>query len=434
MPKLLVVEIRSRGDVFHERYDLFRAHGYDVYYLTCSTKTTGYEFAGVRQGVGRGLDEVKRVAAQWHQAEQFDAIITTDEASVIATAALAEHLGLHGIGLGAAKASRNKLYMREAHRRFGAPHPRFAACDSTEKALAAAAEFGYPVIVKPTLGAASEHVHKISSAQEMCATFPAVLASNKTYSHVSVEVASDEIGPNLFLVEEYLEGSEHAIDGFVCNGRLTVGSIADRLSTNLDTFDNDLYRAPTALDSEQRRLVVAAVEAGANAQGLKLAVVHAEVRFHHGKPHILEIAARPGGGSIPHVAKAAYGYCSVTAALRVATGTVPDFAGEPTGVTAIALNMLCPEGRIGSIKVPEWVRSHPDVINFWITSAPGSTVLRPPHGNDTLGLLGTKGRDQQAALQLADKVTAALEVVMEPVREHSINAAAASQAVLPSYG
>jgi biotin carboxylase len=442
MRKLLVVEIRSRGAVFHERYDLFKDEGYAVYYLTCSSQLSDYSFAGVRKGVDRDLQKVKRTALEWHEKERFDVILTTDECSVIATAAIAEHLGLHGIGLQAAKSSRNKLYMRDAHRRYGAPHPQFAQCHSPEQALAAAARFGYPVIIKPTLGASSEHVHKVSNSHEMSATFPAVLLSNQTYSHVNVEVASNEIGPNVFLVEEFIEGSEHCVDGFVCDGRLTVGSIADRISADSNTFDNDLYRAPTTLSVEDRNLVIAAVEAGAAAQGLKLAVVHGEVRFRRGRPYILEIAARPGGGSIPHVARAAYGYCSVSAALKVAEGLPPPaFEATPTGEVAIALNMLCPEGRIVSIKVPDWISKHSDVINFWITCSEGSSILRPPHGNDTLGLLGTKGRDLQAAMQLADRVTAAVEIVMEPLNgTDSANVRQANsptvsgQAVLPSYG
>ena len=76
-------------------------------------------------------------------------------------------LVLPGVGVDAARTSRNKLLMRLAHARGGVSCPRFAYVSDVDAALEAGAEFGYPVILKPTLGAASNYVFRVDGPEQM---------------------------------------------------------------------------------------------------------------------------------------------------------------------------------------------------------------------------------------------------------------------------
>lgn len=414
--KLLIVEVHARGAGNYRRYDILRRHGYAIFYLTTSDTIDAYDFAGIRQVPSKVLDDLREGAQQWHREIGFDAVMTTDEASVIATASIAEALNLPGLGLKAAQNSRNKWFMRLAHQAGGAPHPNFARCDTLEEALAAAETIGYPVILKPTLGALAQHVYKISGPSEMESRFAAAMEGSKSYSFSRFEAESEDIGPCTLLVESFLDGSEHAVEAVIDGETLQLGAIADRLSLDSETFDADLYKMPTVLSQGQIDLVHEAIRLGAISQGIRLGVLHAEVRFHQGHPYILEIAARPGGGSIQYTSEASYGYCPVSAALTVAEGRSVDVPPlKPTGEVSIALTMLCDEGHVERLSVPADVRKMPGVINFQVVPKPGGTVYRPPLGNDVLGFLGTKGDSLDDALALADRVFTSVRIDLTPL-------------------
>jgi hypothetical protein len=77
---------------------------------------------------GKHVNDLIQHAKDWHAEEGFDGILTFSESAVVAVvavAAVAAALGLPGIGVDAARTSRNKLLMRRAHERGGAAHPRF---------------------------------------------------------------------------------------------------------------------------------------------------------------------------------------------------------------------------------------------------------------------------------------------------------------------
>ncbi|ERS84670.1 hypothetical protein Q672_19290 [Marinobacter sp. EVN1] len=404
--KLLNIEVTSRGTVFDARYDIFRKNGAEVYHLTMAHQASVYpNFAGVKYLPTQTLDAVVEVARQWHREIGFDAVITTDEASVLSAAAIADDLSLPGVSLDAAAKSRNKYYMRQAHHAHGAPSPDFELCYSLESALKAAETIGYPVIIKPTLGGNAEHVYLVRDEQTLKDRFPVASAANQNYSYCVHEASSEALGPNAMLVEGYLSGSEHCIEAWVLEGKAHIGSIADRLSVELDVFDNDLYRTPTALVNNQIDLLAAALQAGVEAQGITHGVVHAEFRFHQGLPYIVEIAARVGGGSLAKMAKLSYDYCPITTAYLVATNQPPACATlSPTGKVAVGLTMLTRQGRIKDIHVPDLVTNHPQVFNLAILAKPGDVHRRPPEGNDMFGYIGVAGQSQREAIELASRL------------------------------
>lgn len=394
--------------------------GYQLFYLTTTTDLN-YPFDGTRISPSRQISDFIDISVEWHRIENFDAIITTDEASVIATALLAQRLQLPGLSVEAARRSRNKLYMREAHREHGAPHPAFARCDQVEDALRFAEHNGYPVVLKPTLGGDSEHVYRVDNAQQLIHRFAQAKAGNDEHSHRFAEAECDDMGPHTLLVEAYLSGPEHCVEAIVDDGEIYLGSIADRLSMELEIFDNDLYSTPTALSAEQIEAIADAIRLGARAQGIERAVLHAELRFHEGKPNIVEIAARPGGGSLQFMAKISYGYCPIRAALNVARGIHPTAARRPspTGKVAIGLTMLCDEGRLRKMDIPPALRERPEIFNLTVLPKIGSVIKRPPNGNDIFGYIGTTGNTLDEAVRNAEAVVAEIKIDLEEIIQES---------------
>lgn len=401
--KLLNVEVTSRGEAFYSRYDTFRKMGSDIYYLTSSSNIEYPYFKAVVKTSSQSISALIEAAVNWHRQEHFEAIITTDEASVIATAIIAKALKLPNISISAAKRSRNKYLMRMAHQNKNAPHPPFHIVRNLNEALRYADTIGYPVVVKPTLGGNAEHVHLIRNEERMSQVFPVLYVAKAKYSYSSHEASGVDSGPDEFIIEGYLSGSEHCIEAWVYNGEVHIGSIADRLSKDLDLFDNDLYRTPTELCEDDIEKLRSALNLGIKAQGIEQGAVHAEFRFHEGEAYILEIAARVGGGSLARMAMLSYNYCPITTANRIAMNqNILPYNYKSTGVVAVGLTMLCKDsGVILDIEIPQEVYSHPNVFNLAILAQQGDYHRRPPEGNDMFGYIGVSAKSQDKAIQLA---------------------------------
>src|SRR5262249_33825945 len=96
---------------------------------------------------------------------------TYDEPQVIATARIADRLGLPGLSAAGAQRCRNKYETRLALTAAGLPQPRFRLVDTAEDAGKAAATLGYPVVLKPRGMAASIGVVRVEGPGEGAAAF-----------------------------------------------------------------------------------------------------------------------------------------------------------------------------------------------------------------------------------------------------------------------
>jgi len=303
----------------------------------------------------------------------------------------------------AARRSRNKLLMRQAHERAGVPHPSYRLVTSVAEAAAAAAEFGYPVVLKPTLGAASDFVFRVDNPEELEQRFLITAAGIQQMSPYVREAAGLDLGPHGVLVESFLDGHEHLFEALAWDDEVYLGSAVDRVTAEGDTFEDDVHRAPTTLDRAELARVHQVVADAAHAQGLRRSVMHAEVRYHGDQPYIVEIAIRPGGGGLPLVAQVTADYSPVEAVMDVARGVRPRVHHyAPTGVHMMGTCLICDEGELEYVRVPAEVTAASQTLMAAATARPGDLILRPPNGNNVLGFLivtGVSAEDAQRRLE-----------------------------------
>jgi hypothetical protein len=139
--------------------------------------------------------------------------------------------------------------------------------------------------------------------------------------------------------------------------------------------------------------------------------MHAEVRFHQGRPHLLEIAARPGGGGLDYFARISAGYSPIEVLIDVARGVRPNVTHyRPTGVHTAGTCLICAPGRIEEITVPATVTDSDRIFFFKITAKPGDVIRRPPEGNNILGFLCTTGESFDDAIQAARELAEQIDV------------------------
>jgi biotin carboxylase len=409
--KLLGLEASQNSYYYQSRYQQVADLGADLYVLNGFGTDDLWPAGRYRRAGSKHVDDLIRRAAAWHAEENFDGVFTFSESAVVLVAAVATALGLPGIGVDAARTSRNKLIMREAHERGGAAHPRFRFVTDLDTALHAAEEFGYPAIIKPTLGAASNFVFRVDSADQLRERYGQSRAGMDRMIWYNMEADGLDLGPHGLLVESFLDGHEHLIEALVWDDEVYLGSIVDRITVEGDTFDDDVHHAPTALNAGQIADVHALVKAGVRAQGLRRSAVHAEVRFHQERPFLVEIAVRPGGGGLDYMARLSCGYNPIRAVMDVARGVRPDVHHfRPTDVHTAAMCLLCPGGTIESVAVPPEVAKAEALYYITITARPGDVIRRPPEGNQTIGGLGALGTSLDDALQVANDLAGKIEV------------------------
>src|SRR6266478_2609914 len=158
-----------------------------------------------------GLEAVQNATyylSRYRQLEDFDGVLSFSESAVVAVAMVAEALGLPGVGEQTARTSRNKFLMRQAHERADIPRPRFRLVPDLAAALAAAGDFGYPVILKPTLGAASNFVFRLNGPDDLRLRFSQALEGMQRMSWFTMEPEGADLGPHGLLIESFLEGPE----------------------------------------------------------------------------------------------------------------------------------------------------------------------------------------------------------------------------------
>jgi biotin carboxylase len=409
--KLLGLEAVQNGNYYQSRYQQIEEFGGQLFVLNGMGDTDFWPASRYRIVGSKHIDDITRAAREWHAAEHFDGVLSFSESAVITVATVADALGLPGIGVEAARTSRNKLLMRRAHELAGVPRPRFRLVPTVGAALRAAEMFGYPVILKPTLGAASNFVFRADDPEQVRLRFAQVVDGMRQMSWFTMEADGTDPGPAGVLMESFLDGPEYLTESLAWDGEVYLGSIVDRVTVEGTTFDDDVHHAPTSLDAEQVASVHAAIAAAARAQGIRRSVMHAEVRYHRGRPHLLEIAVRPGGGGLDYFARVSAGYSPIQVMMDVACGRRPPVSHyRPTDVHTAGLCLISGPGRVERISVPRSVSESDRVFFLKITAEPGDVIKRPPDGNNILGFLCTTGTSFDDAMRIAGELASQIDV------------------------
>jgi len=110
--KLLGLEAVQNANYYLSRYRQVEEYGAELYVLNGLGDPDYWPAGRYRLAGSKHLDDLVEAARAWHAEECFDGVLSFSESAVVAVAAVAEALGLPGVGVEAARTSRNKLLMR----------------------------------------------------------------------------------------------------------------------------------------------------------------------------------------------------------------------------------------------------------------------------------------------------------------------------------
>ncbi|MFL6017349.1 MAG: acetyl-CoA carboxylase biotin carboxylase subunit family protein, partial [Gaiellaceae bacterium] len=242
-----------------------------------------------------------------------DGVLTVSaDRAVPVVAAVAEALGLPGIGTATAHAMTHKVAMRRQLAEHGVAQPRFAALRSIAERRAALEAVSVPAVLKPADSGGQRGVFQIASLDDLDAHLHAALAESATGEAI---------------VESFHEGLELNGLAVARDGEVELLTLSDRLRPPGIGFGvgwMHVYPATVYGDQLEESEHVAAW--AVRALGMRTGIGFPQlIAAPDGRVVVVEVAARIPGGQMADLVRHAVGVDLVEVALRQALGEhVPD--------------------------------------------------------------------------------------------------------------
>ncbi len=340
-------------------------------------------------------------ARAFAQAHPLQGVVGVDDDTAVVAAAIAGELGLRGNAPAAARAARDKHEQRTLLAAARVPVPRFALHPLDQDPGRLAERTAFPCVVKPLRLSASRGVIRADTPAQLVAAC----------ERVRRILAEPDVAPcgepaRSLLVEDFIPGSEHALEGLLGGGELRVLALFDKPDP-LDGpyFEESIYLTPSRLSQSAQQRIAACTQRAASALGLAEGPVHAELRWNERGPWLIELAARPIGGR-----------CS--GALRFESREPGNGKREAMSLEEIvirhALGMDLPPlvrerqasgvmmipvpgaGVLRDVRGVDAARAVPLVEDVTITAHPGQTLVPWPEGSRYPGFIFARGETPEA--------------------------------------
>ncbi|ONI76281.1 hypothetical protein ALI144C_37110 [Actinosynnema sp. ALI-1.44] len=338
-----------------------------------------------------------------------DALISASEFHMLGTARTGRLMKLRGQDPEAVRACRDKSLGRQLAASAGVPIPKFVLAATPEEA--AAADVGFPCVVKPLDDSGSYGVRLCANSQEVADHAKALL-----------EWTHNEVGqaklPGV-LVEEFMHGREISVEVIVADSKVNIIAITDKVLLPPPIFYEIGHTVPASLDPEVERACREAAVQALAAIGYDFGAAHVELMLTDDGPKLVEINCRLAGDQITRLVKLATGYDMHAALLDIYLGTDPGAPPSSQGGAAIVF-VPSPGGRILKLDGVEAARSMPHVVDVATFVEPGAVLPVEAAGYDRLGYVVTVAPDGPTAASSAQAALGAIQVDAEAVAESDL--------------
>lgn len=201
---------------------------------------------------------------------------------------------LLGLGINPSKSYnilRDKRSMKECWMQNSVNTPYYYGSYSTLESLKNTS-FQYPLILKPSYGAASANVVRVENFNELEKVSKEILRFNNTVLY------KEHVGKTGLIVEEFISGEEYSIDTIWIDSKPIVSGIMRKGNPLGPTFLDRLYYIDMEMPSDLTNAILSETYKAIEVAGVKNGATHVEVRVLNGKVYVIEGALRPGGGGI----------------------------------------------------------------------------------------------------------------------------------------
>lgn len=390
----------------HQRRAILRAKqlGYRVVAVDRNADAVGLPHAD--EGHVVDFQDVQAVIEVARRARPDGVLTVSADRAVPVVAAVAEALGLPGIGTDTAHLMTHKVAMRRRLAEAGVPQPRFAAVRVRREAKPAAETVGFPAVLKPADSGGQRGLFLLRSFDDLD-------------RHLHAAVAESPGGEAI--VESFHDGLE--LNGLVLarGGEAVPLLLSDRLRPRGQGFGVGwIHVYPSKLFGdvleEAERVAVRAVRA----LGLRDGIAFPQLLVSDNEVRVVEVAARIPGGQMADLAFHALGVDLIEIALRQAVGLpVPDEIALPRFSRPVSIRFLTaqpgplPVGKVTKIGGLDRVLRAPGVVQADVFLQLGEEIRPVRLDGDRRGYVIAVGNTNVQALERAE--TAARLLYVETV-------------------
>jgi biotin carboxylase len=337
-----------------------------------------------------------------------DGVLTVSaDRAVPVVAAVAERLGLPGIGSETAHLMTHKIAMRRTLAEEGVPQPRFAAVRGHAEVRGALETVGLPAVLKPADSGGQRGVFRLEQTDDLDAHLHAALA----------ESAAGEA-----IVESYVDGTEMNAIVVARGGETRLVTLSDRLRPDGVGFGVGwIHVYPASVFGDQLELAEQVAVQAVHALGLHDGIAFPQlIAMPDGGVSLVEVAARIPGGQMADLVRHAVGVDLIEVALRQAVGEpVPDEVALPRFQQPLAIRFLTAQpgplqpGRVVSVGSLEPVLAAEGVVQADTYLEVGETVRPVRVDGDRRGYVIATADTSIEALARAEAAARLLRVEVE---------------------
>ena len=329
----------------------------------------------------------------------IDGILTiASEVSVRTVAYICQELKLPGITVEVADRCTDKELMRKVFREANIPVPVSYPVFNLQELIQKAEEIGFPIVIKPADSAGSRGVKRVENINELEDAF----FSAMSYS-----------GKKKILVEAFMEGKESSVEAFVCNDKINILSLSDKVRTDPPYLLDTTVIFPSAYPLEIQQNIIEIAKKAINAAGIKIGAVHLEIMMTSSGPIPVEIAARGAGFKVytdilPNVT----GIDILKATIQCALGEPVDLS-ETKAMASVLKFIEAKPGKIKKIINLDKAKEVPGIYEIEIYKKPGEIIRPLQSGDDRIGHIISFSNSRSGAINNIKNVENILEIIVE---------------------
>lgn len=288
--KEVIVIINRWEDEFVAYYKLANPNKNRVVFLTTEKGARALKQWGLSSCEAHICDLKDKSVLQTHLFKiqnrygQIDRLLALSEYDLLLAASLREQNRIQGLRYHQAVYFKDKVLMKEKVEKSGLPVPRYRDNIDEASVDSLIQECGFPVVLKPVAGAASQGVFVVKNPNELKALLPQMVCAD-------------------YECEEYVQGPIFHADGFCFDGKIHFVKISRYLNTCLD-FSRGKPLGSITIPSSSKFYDRCERHVASVLKSLELneGPFHLEFILRaNEQPCFLEVGARVGGGEIPFV-------------------------------------------------------------------------------------------------------------------------------------
>jgi formate-dependent phosphoribosylglycinamide formyltransferase (GAR transformylase) len=342
------------------------------------------------------------------------AVLPVDDSGTLLAAKVSYALNLPFNNPQAAEAARNKLLMRQLLQAGHVPCPQFQHIPFSADPTVVGITIYYPCVVKPLQLSGSRGVIRANNVAEFVDAFQQT---------VTIAQKQSPQAPSFVLVEQYIDGSEVAVEGLIHEGQLRILAIFDKPDPLVGPFfEETIYVTPSRMPALIQSHIQSTTFRATQALGLYQGPVHAELRVNNDGAWLIEIAGRSIGGLCSQILQFGANESLEELILRQAVGLpIESFQRE-----AVARGvMMIPIPQAGLLReiagIPQ-ATAIPLIEQIDITAPLHNPLVPLPAGDSYLGFIFARGEPhntpadvehalRQAHAQLTFKIDPIIELM-----------------------